>query len=460
MTRSRIGGIVLMLLTVVACRKDDVQQQDNRTSTMETVVEPQAKNSTTTNGRKFEIGGSNYPTYNVQNYLNGGAWNAQNLQLTIGDYHLDPTTVQAQLKKMYDSGQRKIALPLWYSVYSSNITGTRTKHLVKINGGDMSAQHKQNLQNLINDIKAQGYNEICVRFMQQWLSNPKSWTNGWEETTYQQNWNFIVKTVNAVNSQLANSNIRVTYDLGGEMGGITRGESEAYVRRLWRDYNVVFGNVNTVGFTLAYNKTRLSDYITNLKSTNIPLPLEYALDIYSDDFSVELKDISDVLIAHNEQHKNVIIQETHYDDPDTFEDIIRESINNNLRIRTIYQWPIDKGLKGHFSMNFPEKYRVPAYIINAGSGCADKNCIWILGHFFEEDNARIVIKDPDTYANIEDYSNSEITVYHDNSSFDKITLRLKTQYEKDLFATKGLRALVVNSTHNSWSGNTMLLIKQ
>lgn len=454
-----IAGLLIVLI-FTSCRKEEMAQEEQALSASKDIVSSiPTKNSSATN-RKYEIGGSNYPVFDVQNYLNGGAWDAQNIKLSVGDYHLNPTTIKNQLQKMYNKGQRKIALPIWFSVYSNNITGTRTKHLVKINGGNMSAQHQQNLRDLINDIKAQGYNEVSVRFMHQWLSSPKSWINGWEETTYQQNWNFIVKTVRLVNAELANTNIRITYDLGGEMGGITRGESEAYVRRLWRDYCTVFGNVNTTGFSLAYNKTRLGDYITNLKAANIPLPNEYALDIYSHDFSVELKDISDVLTAHNEQHKSVVIQETHYNDSDTFEDIIREGIRNNLFIRTIYQWPIDKGMTGHFSMNFCEKYRVPAYIINAGSGCVDKNCIWIQGHFFEEDNARIVIKDPDTYANINHYSNSEITVDHSNPNHDLITLRLKTAYEKNLFATKGLRALVVNDTHNSWSGNTMLLIRQ
>lgn len=451
-----------LLLGIMACNKDEVCLEEvgySEDIAGENTGASSTKNSPT-GSRKFEIGGSNYPVYDVQNYINGGAWNAQNIKLAVGDYHLNPNTVKLQLKKMYDRGQRKIALPIWFSVYNSNVTGTRTKHLVKINGGDMSTQHKQNLKDLLDAIKLQGYNEVSVRFMQQWLSHPKGWTNGWDETMYQQNWNFIVKTVRLVNTQLANSNIRITYDLGGEIGGITRGQTEAYVRRLWRDYCTVFGNVNTVGFSLAYNKTRLDDYIANLKATNIPLPAEYALDIYSLDFSVELKEVNDVLTAHNEKHKNVIIQETHYNDHDTFEDIIREGIKNNLRIRTIYQWPIDKGQTGHFSMNYTEKYQVPAYITHAGSGCSDKNCIWILGHFFEEDNARVVIKDPNTYANIEYYSNSEITVDHSNTGFDKITLRLKTNYEKNLFATQGLRALVVNSTHNSWSGNTMLLIRQ
>ena len=208
--------VLLVVIVATACEKETIQITDSR-PTADEIVLPQAKNSTN-NSKKFEIGGSNYPVYDVQNYINTGVWSTQNLKVAVGDFHLNPNTVKTQLRKMYDRGQRKIAVPIWFSVYSSNIVGTRSKHLIKINGGDMSAQHKQNLRDLVDAIKLQGYNEISVRFMQQWLSHPKTWTNGWDEALYQQNWNFIVKAVRLVNTQLGNSNIRVTYDLGANLG--------------------------------------------------------------------------------------------------------------------------------------------------------------------------------------------------------------------------------------------------
>lgn len=96
-------------------------------------------------------------------------------------------------------------------------------------------------------------------------------------------------------------------------------------------------------------------------------------------------------------------------------------------------------------------------ITNAGSGCDDKNCIWITGDSFEGNFCRVELRDPYTYNIVGTYYPYEIQ----NTNNNLISLRLKTQNEINIFTNSGLRVFVVNELNGKWSnyGNSIITYK-
>lgn len=482
---------VLFLFT--SCSQDQYQELLTTDDTKNSF----ALTSTTGLPGYFETGGSNYPTYNAQNWINNAiyyhdsntdpAWSAANLFLTVGELPYDIAQVNSQLTTMFNNGQRKIAIPIWFSVFPNSWPPEQLfeKHMLRIDSGKLTDEQETNFKNLLQSIYTTGYNEVVIRFNAQWLSQPDGWIkrypNGnpeldssgkeipiWDENMYQKNLSFIFRTIDITNQKLANSGVKILYDLGGELGGINKGCSSPYVTRLWTDYINKYGNNNSYGFSVIYEKNGdenlLNHYILELKSTNKPLPSEYAIDLYCRNTSTTtstttgLSKIKSILVNQNEAHKNIIIQETFYNDTDNFNKIIEGSILHNLKIRTIYQWPLTKDSPiQHINVSYPFEYKIAPYITNSGAGCDDGNCIWITGHQFNNinNNIHVDIREPDTWEVLNSYAPNEITNQNDGT-IGTIALRLKSDREKNLFKTKGLRVFVINSNNGTWStyGNT------
>ncbi len=455
------------LLLLSSCSQDQYQ---------ELLTADDTKNRfafTSTNGLPgyFETGGSNYPTYHTQNWINNSnptrypdsntdpAWNANNFFLTVGELPYDRAQVSSQLTTMFNNGQRKIAIPIWFSVFGNNFPPEQLfeKHMLRIDNGKLTVEQENNLIYLLNEISRTGYNEVVIRFNAQWLSQPDKWTE-WKEETYQKNLSFIFRTIDIINQTLANSNTKILYDLGGELGGLNQGSSSRYVKTLWTDYITKYGNNNSYGFSVIYDDAHenlLHTYIEEIKNINKPLPSEYAIDLYCRDITPisAVRKIKNILDSQNEGHKNIIIQETYYNDTDNFNKIIKGSVDSNLKIRTIYQWPLTKDSPiQHINISYPFEYKIAPYIISSGAGCDDENCIWITGYQFNNINNNIYvdIRDPDTWEVLNSYSPNEIT-NQNNGTIGSITLRLKSDKEKKLFKNKGLRVFIINSTNGTWS---------
>ena len=186
-------------------------------------------NNTVNGDTAWETGGSNYPMYSVGNYLQyptDSVWIIPyNLRPVIGTYHLAPDTVKKQLAIMYNNGQRKIALDLWYSDFSRDfnlVDSPLYGHVVSATMGKLIPQHEQNLINLLNDIVNQGFNQIMFRFDTQGDSDPRGWS-AWQEDLYLKNWSFVSSTKATIKKTLEGKPIKVLYDLDGELAGLISG---------------------------------------------------------------------------------------------------------------------------------------------------------------------------------------------------------------------------------------------
>ncbi len=310
----------------------------------------------------LEVGGSNFPTYSITSYPADAKLWTQPLALRplIGTMHFEPERVKAELAVMRKNGQRKIALVIWYAPLkkvSSKVYHDVYAHVVASDGGKLSPQHTENLITILNWIADLKFDEVQVRFAAQSTASSNAWKD-WDEAKYQENWNFIASTVKATNTITKSRNLTVVYDLGVELAGITEGQTENYVRRLWTDYNHIFGNNNSYGFSIIPSPNRLAIYIFNLSKTGI-MPKSYAVDVYDRvALSVfqQLEWIAADLKKTGELQKSVLIQEANYNDLNSYSQFLRSKSELGLNIRAIMQWPLFANNTTHFDLDFPEDY--------------------------------------------------------------------------------------------------------
>jgi hypothetical protein len=326
------------------------------------IVQDTDVNTTVNGDTTFEVGGSNYAMYSVGDYLiypDSIHWfKPYNWRPVIGTYHLNPETVKNQLSIMYNNGQRKIALDLWYADLSKEATLADSPvygHIVNSSLGKLIPQHEQNLINLLNDIVNQGYNEIMFRFFTQMYSSPNAWGQ-WDEDEYQKDWNFITSTKATVKKALAGKSIKVLYDLDGELAGQTAAQSEAYFERLWGDYVKNYGSHNTIGCSFAVSPPRsFSDAIAIYDKVG-KRPDIYGFDIYGDEYA-GLQYLKTVLQSVGDGNKPVFMEEAYYNDPEADQQIRQARSDLHMNIRFIMQWPVGRyAFQPNFSVQYPSDY--------------------------------------------------------------------------------------------------------
>jgi len=320
------------------------------------------------------VGGSNYVMISTGSYKDScseSEWYAGEAKPVIGYYHLYQQTVRNQLKTMYDNGQRRIVLMLWFSHFDDlpHLSGKSIwGHVLKSNGGNLIPQHQENLRNLIADIKNTGFEEIIFRYGAQGQNAPGllPWTT-WNETLYQENWNFIVNTRKIINEAWCGDATTchgngLKYDLGAEEGGIT-GQAENYTKRLWNNYvyDAGFGKEDTIGFSFALGSgttvSRINKMLDIYDSTPGGRPSIYPFDIYEADSENEFKIIHNTLLQRGVTTEPIIILETYYNDPTQREQFKRAIDSTGRKVLFLAQWPYSRNSKcPHFSMDYPEDY--------------------------------------------------------------------------------------------------------
>ncbi len=407
---------------------------------------------TTTAAGAIWKGGSNYAITTAGEYLtnpNEDTWTS-GVKPVIGTYHHNPDLVRSQLRAMYRNGQRQIALFLWYTQIPEGQGTERTRgHVVSSRGGALSEQHKQNLRNLIRDVENTGFTSLQFRFANQ--------GSCWTDADYQVCWNFVYNTTKLVLSSV--TKLDTIFDLDNESGGKPDENLKVFSDRLWWDFNRsdLKNSAKTYAFSMQAAPGRLTELVRGLDKRG-PRPRVYAFTIY-DQIYQRLKEISRELNALGEKGKEIIIQETYFNDAFVAEEFRRASVDFGLKIRCIMQWPLARGAtQKHFSMNATPGYQYfggePGPIVDStGSGCDDGNCIWIRGRNFKSDS-HVDVRSVGSGSILSSYRGGDRMVYLTNPN--SITIRLKTDDEKRLFSTEGLRVWVVNPSDGTWSSGSLV----
>lgn len=318
-------------------------------------------------GRTINGGGNNYAIYDNGsiNFSPGSNWYipAQNLRPVVGLYNLDPSLVASQISAMKASGQTEIVIPIWntelasceYSACNDGVPDGVWGEVVDNGWYRLRPQHESNLSAIIGHIKSNGFKRVIIRFMQY-----SSGMSTWDETKYQQAWNFLYNTRNLVDGLVAASNVEVLYDLGGELGGITSGQHRAFAKRLWGDYTYTFGVTKTMGYSFAWAPGRFNAMKAVYDEVGRGYPPIWGFDVYPSGGNIksQLQQISNEMGSLNGQP--ILILETWHNDAATASSI-QSALNDtatfpNLNIDGLFHWDLNRarseaGLDQHFTVD-------------------------------------------------------------------------------------------------------------
>jgi hypothetical protein len=330
--------------------------------------------------KKANFGGTNHFIYaygTADGFNTGGSWYlpALNLRPPVGTYHLDPGLVNAQIAAMKASGQTSYTITLWNSnIGACELSGACNDGVNDGVWGEvidnsqyaMRAQHRANLKAMVGRALDVGFRRIFIRFG--YNNSPESWTM-WDETRYQQAWNFIVDARNAAREEVNSRGLSYLYpsprsilvfDLGAESGGLAGGQLPAFMTRLWQDYTYSFGNNDTIGYSIAWAPGRFNALRSLLAATGT-LPNSWGVDIY-DNMTTGLAQLYGEMGSLRNQPVHII--ETYFNRSQTVSEA-QTALNQNefLHLASFSQWPTSPGTM-HFSQKIVSSLAMPGTFSN------------------------------------------------------------------------------------------------
>jgi hypothetical protein len=292
--------------------------------------------------------GMNYVVVNpdLNRLREDSAWRDSQIFVTPGcGYDTASDRIQADLRRMRSAGLTKLGLIIWHMAHST--AAECSGFTVGSNGGRFPRRFLQNIALFLEQAKADGYDEVQIRFAPMGANSPYKW-KGWDENKFDENWSVIRTTV----AQLKLGRTpRLIFELGAEFAGTTCGACLAYVTRMWKNYVDVFGSGDSYGFSVAVAPGRVTRLIQTLRAGG-PMPDEIALDVYSGARNEVMRAAVEAKAAGIAE-PNFLIQETYYADPDTLEEIREGARLSGARIRAIIQWPVTPGAKRNISVARP-----------------------------------------------------------------------------------------------------------
>lgn len=192
------------------------------------------------------LGGSDYAWYHLDPPCNREPYGV------IYNYNTAGTTINSQLQLMYNNGERRLRIPIFFA------RGINSGTIMDSTGGNLSSQFQSNLANLLAAIKAAGFVEVEVGFFPQANNDPTSWTT-FSADYFQENWSLIQN----LRPIIAGSGITYHLDLQNE--GIPPAGYAAllqYDQMLWNDYVAAFGSSDTLGFSIIADSAHVGQVAT------------------------------------------------------------------------------------------------------------------------------------------------------------------------------------------------------
>lgn len=291
-------------------------------------------------------GGSNYIT------VNGSMDNP-----VIGTYHLNADTVRSDLQQMFEHGQRKIAFLCWYGPLNFPAAKDHLwHHVVDSYGGEMCAQHQQNVIDLLAIAAQTGFNEVHFRFGAQGDAADRQWTE-WKQPQFDENWAFIDSVRDLVVSN--SSGLKVVFDLAVEHAWERINTSQIqrdYCLGLWQRYVAEHGPDDSCAFSMIHGGAGALAMIRLFQQNSLPFPAYYFLDVYGYEYR-SLIGLASVLRNNGVITSPVVIQETFYNDALACSDIKRAVSEAGINFQGVFQWPKVRGLAdGDFPDVFPRRF--------------------------------------------------------------------------------------------------------
>lgn len=379
--RIKYGHFSIAVLSVLSlffqnCSEFNLQEQglsDSGESLGSKALSSSAKNTF-----GYEVGGSNYCFYDIGN----GTFDIT-LRPVVGTYDLNPSLVQSQIAEMASHGQKNITLVMWIN----DLQGLPTVipyvygHTIDMSSGALRPQHAANLAEILKIVEDQGFHEVRIRFMMQGNADPYHWVNGFNEEAATTS--FVLSTVELVEQKMANSPVRVRYDLGGELGDTWDEEvfsrKIAFMKNLWAAYIKLYPPEKSVGFSTA-GTYRMAAIVEKVYDAVGVRPGELAFDIYPP-IATAMEGIASTLVTIGAPDMSIVIQEFPYNDMDSFNILNKARLDLGLNIRTVIQWAYDSANPDRLFLSTSEYSYIPTPTVNTplGAGCDAKQCVYATG---------------------------------------------------------------------------------
>lgn len=316
--------------------------------------------------KRINFGGTNHWLYaygTADGHNTGGSWYipALNLRPTVAHYHLNSGLVNSQINALRASGQNAYVIFIWnkdigvceFSSCNDGVADGVWGEVIDHSWAAMRPQHRANLKAMVGQALDAGFSRIYIRFG--YNGDAPQWPS-WDENRYQKAWNFIVDARGAaieavvsrgLTSRLAHPQSLLMFDLGAEDGGLTGGQRQAFMKRLWQDYTYTFGVDDTVGFSFAWAPGRFTTQRNLLQTTGV-LPKHWAFDIY-DGIGSALSSIYSEMGSLRNQPVHIL--ETFFNNASISSQVASALTSNDLlNVHLIAQWPLYAGFNhGHFS---------------------------------------------------------------------------------------------------------------
>ncbi len=271
----------------------------------------------------MKTGGSNYITIN-------GSMECP----AIGTYHLYPEIMSSNLEEMYEHGQRKVALMLWFAPLNFPAAHDNLwHHVVNGYGGVLCQQHQDNIVAILGLLNQIGFTSLHFRFAPQGNAMDSQWET-WRAPQFNENWQFIDSVRNLIDAN--KGNLSVVFDLGVEHANERLNTSPThalYCRRMWKLYTDAHGSSDSCGFSVLHGAGGLDPMLRTFRLAKLPFPACYCFDTYG--YEYETLTSAALLIP---QGSPVYIQETYYNDATSYSDIKRAVLDTGLNFQGIFQW--------------------------------------------------------------------------------------------------------------------------
>jgi hypothetical protein len=275
------------------------------------------------------LGGSDYGWYYLAPPCNREPYGV------IYNYNTAAATINAQLQLMYNNGQRRLRIPIFFA------RGINSGTIMDSTGGNLSSQFRSNLANFLAAIKAAGFLDIEVGFFPQANNDPTRWTT-FSDDYFEENWS-VIQNLRPI---ISASGIPYHLDLQNE--GIPPAGYAAllqYDQMLWNDYVSAFGSNDTLGFSIIAD----SAHVGQVTAVYGPSPYGssgspglFDVHIY-DETGAEFGIAFISLNAQGYQGVPWIIGEAYYNDATEAAALRQQADSTGQKVLYLTEWPLTSG---------------------------------------------------------------------------------------------------------------------
>lgn len=272
------------------------------------------------------LGGSNFAWYHLDPPCTREPYGV------VYNYNRAGPVIDAELRQMYDNGQRRLRIPIFHG------RGFNDGTIMDSTGGNLPPQFRLNLHNLLSATKAAGFVELEISFHPQGANDPTKW-KAFSQDYYQENWGLIQN----LHSIIAGAGVPYHIDLSNE--GIPPPWNTAllqYSQELWNDYASNFGNSDTIGFSISANVYQVGQVGTVYGPSPFGYhgsPQLFDVHIY-DETGTNFTIAFNGLKAQGYQGVPWIVGEAFYNDEAEATSLRQAAISSGQTIQYLTEWPL------------------------------------------------------------------------------------------------------------------------